>query len=381
MFSRRSIIGAALGAPLLASLPYISSDAVASPDAPGAPSADDMARFIAGMPKAEYHVHLEGTLEAEMKFALARRNGMTLPYADVAAMKRSYIYHDLPSFLAIYYEGNSVLRQEQDFYDLCHAYLTKAAAQNILYAEMFFDPQSHTDRGIAIGVVIAGIARAQADARRTLGIESRLILCFMRDLSAQSAMSTLDAALPFKQHLVGVGLDSDEKGNPPGKFAAVFAKARAAGLKLTMHCDVNQENSLANIRQVIEEIGVDRIDHGGNILQSPELMALAKSRNMSFTVCPTFSGEVKIDGQAVDVVRGMLDNGLNVTINSDDPAYMGSEYLNAVLVRAQARSPLTKPELIRIERNAFHAGWMSDTQRAGFLARLDGFARTSGVAS
>lgn len=188
MLNRRHIIGAALSAPLLTALTSWPSDA--------APA--DMALFIAKMPKAEFHVHLEGTLEAEMKFALAKRNNITLPYADVAAMKQSYIYHDLPSFLAIYYEGNSVLLKGQDFYDLCYAYLAKAASQNVLYAEMFFDPQQHIQRGIPLEIVIGGIARAQAKATRELGIESQLILCFMRDLSAESAMATLDAALPLK---------------------------------------------------------------------------------------------------------------------------------------------------------------------------------------
>jgi adenosine deaminase len=375
MVSRRDVMGAALWAPMLPALASWPARAAA----PGGDGAADMARFIAGLPKAEYHVHLEGTLEAEMKFALAKRNGLTLPYADVAAMKKSYIYHDLPSFLAIYYEGNSVLLKEQDYYDLAFAYLTKAAAQNIVYAEMFFDPQSHTSRGVRIETVIGGIARAQADARRKLGVESQLILCFMRDLSAESAAETLEAALPMKQYLVGVGLDSDEHGNPPGKFAATFARARAAGLKLTMHCDVNQEGSLANIRQVIEEIGVDRIDHGGNILQSPELMALARERKLMFTVCPTFSGMIGTGGRSTDVVRGMLDNGLNVTINSDDPAYMGSEYLTAVMIRAQAQNKLTKAELVRIERNAFNGAWIAPDRRDRFLAKLDAFARSERV--
>lgn len=344
-------------------------------------ASDDMASFIAALPKAEYHVHLEGTLEAEMKFALARRNGIALPYADVAAMKRSYIYHDLPSFLKIYYEGNSVLLKEPDFYDLAHAYLAKAASQNVLYAEMFFDPQQHLRRGIPMATVIGGIARAQADAARDLGIHSRLILCFMRDLSAESAMQALDAALPLRDHLVAVGLDSDEHDNPPEKFAAVFAKAREAGLKVTVHCDVNQEDTLGHLRTALDVLKVDRIDHGGNILQSPELIADARRRNIYFTVCPTFSGQIRdAQGQPIDVVRGMLDNGLAVTINSDDPAYMGSEYLTDVLIRAQKHSGLSKAELIRIERNAFHAGWMPEDERAGYLARLDDFARAEGIA-
>lgn len=378
MFNRRDVIGAALSAPLLHGLSAMPVHG-AEPTSGPVPT-DDMIRFIAAMPKAEFHVHLEGTLEAEMKFALARRNGLTLPFADVAAMKRSYIYHDLPSFLAIYYDGMKVLLTEADFYDLAHAYLARAAAQNILYTEMFFDPQEHLKRGVPMEAVIGGITRARTDAQRQYGIRSQLILCFVRDLTAQSAMAALDAALPMKDQLVGVGLDSDEKDNPPSKFATHFAKARAAGLKITAHCDVNQDKTLDHIRQAIVDLRVDRIDHGGNILQSPELIALAKERNLYFTVCPTFSGEVKADGQVIDVVRGMLDQGLNITISSDDPAYMGSEYLNEVLARAQARSALTKAELVHMERNAFHAAWISEDQRKPLLARLDAFARDEGVA-
>ncbi|RZF64185.1 adenosine deaminase [Sphingomonas populi] len=335
----------------------------------------DITRFIAAMPKAEYHVHLEGTLEAEMKFALAARNGLKLPFADVAAMKRSYIYHDLPSFLAIYYDGMKVLLTEQDFYDLAYAYLAKAASQTVLYTEMFFDPQEHLKRGVPMAAVIGGITRARVDAERALGIQSQLILCFVRDSSAESAMAALDAALPLKQYLVGVGLDSDEKGNPPEKFAAHFAKARAAGLKVTAHCDVDQDDTLAHLRTAIVDLKVDRIDHGGNILQSPELVALAKQRNLYFTVCPTFSGTLRTSTPPVDVLRGMIDAGLNVTVSSDDPAYMGSEYLNTVLVRAQTRSALTRAELIGLERNAFNAAWLPANRKAAYLAKLDAFAR------
>jgi len=336
----------------------------------------NMAAFIAALPKAELHVHLEGTLEAEMKFALARRNGIKLPYADVAAMKKSYVFHDLPSFLAVYYEGKTVLVEEQDFYDLCYAYLTKAASQNVLYAEMFFDPQQHVERGIPLATVIGGLARAQADARRKLGIESQLIMSFMRDLSAESAMSILDMALPFKRYLVGVGLDSDELGNPPDKFSAVFAKAKAAGLNVTVHCDVDQADSHEHIRQAIEDIGVKRIDHGGNVLQQPDLIALARKHDVSFTVCPLYSGWLGRGGpKPADVVRGMLDAGLRVTINSDDPAYMGSNYIQESFVLAQSQSRLTRAELIAISRNAFDAAWISTAQRARFLKRLETIAQ------
>ena len=331
-----------------------------------------LAQFIAGMPKSEYHVHLEGTLEAEMKFALAKRNGLSLPFADVAAMKASYAFHDLPSFLAIYYDGMKVLLTSQDFYDLTYAYLAKAASQNIIYTEMFFDPQEHLKRGISMAAVIKGITRARRNAEAKLGIRSQLILCFVRDLSAESAMAALDAALPFRRHLIGVGLDSDEAGHPPEKFAAHFAKARANGLHVTAHCDVDQTDSLRNLRTVLVDLAVDRIDHGGNIVQSPELVAIARQRGMIFTVCPTFSGTLrKGQPQPRDVVRAMLDAGLKVTISSDDPAYMGSEYINDVLIRAAERSQLTRAELIAITRNGFEAAWLPKADKAAMVARLD----------
>lgn len=367
---RRSLIGGALCA---AALPLLPARAFAAPD--------DMAAFIAAMPKAEYHVHLEGTLEAEMKFALAKRNGVKLPYEDVAAMKRSYVFHDLPTFLKVYYEGMNVLLTEQDFYDLCYAYLAKAHSQNVLYAEMFFDPQQHIDRGVPIAAVIGGITRARADAEAKLGIGSQLILCFMRDLTADNAMAALDAALPYKDRLVGVGLDSDEKDNPPSKFAAHFAKARAAGLKVTAHCDVNQKDTLEHLREALVDIAVDRIDHGGNILQSPELVAIAKAKDMAFTVCPSFSGKVVVDGQPVEVVRGMLDQGLKVSINSDDPAYMGSNYITQSMIEAQMRSKLTKAELVRISRNAFDTAWITPERKAAYQAKLAAFATAQGVAA
>ncbi|MFC3442457.1 adenosine deaminase [Sphingobium rhizovicinum] len=372
--SRRTLVRGMMGAGVAACLPSFPAMAASSGDAA------DMARFIAALPKAEYHVHLEGTLEAEMKFALAKRNGLDLPFADVAAMKASYRYHDLPSFLAIYYDGMQVLRTQQDFYDLAYAYLARAASQNILYAEMFFDPQEHLKRGVPMAAVIGGITRARQDAAAKLGVRSQLILCFVRDLTAQSAMAALDAGLPFRDQLVAVGLDSDEKDNPPTKFAAHFAKARAAGLKVTAHCDLNQKDILDHLRQAIVELQVDRIDHGGNILESPELIAAAKARNLTFTVCPTFSGTVRGEAPPVDVVRGMIDAGLTLTINSDDPAYMGSEYLNDVLVKAQARSALTRKELVMLSRNAFNAGWMDEGYRAACLAKLDAFAKAEGVA-
>ncbi|MGE4305318.1 MAG: adenosine deaminase [Novosphingobium sp.] len=375
MLHRRQLIRTAMAVPLACALPAWAR--AAAPPADG----ESMARFISELPKAEFHVHLEGTLEAEMKFALAQRNGLSLPYATVEEMKRSYIYHDLPSFLKIYYDGMQVLLTEQDFDDLAYGYLSKAASQNVLYAEMFFDPQEHLKRGVPIEAVIGGITRAREDAAKDIGIQSQLILCFMRDLSAESAMEALDAALPYKDKLIGVGLDSDEKGNPPEKFADHFAKARAAGLHVTMHCDVNQEDTLEHIRTALVDLQAERIDHGGNIVQSPELVALARSRNIPFTVCPTFSGKVMEDGRPINALREMLDAGLKVSVNSDDPAYMGSEYITEVLIRAQKDSALTPAELVQIERFAFETAWIPEEQRDGYLANLEAYAQSWGVAA
>jgi adenosine deaminase len=376
MPGRRNLLSAAS---MFAAASLIPKTASAQPSHAACPAVDDgsgIGDFIAAMPKSEHHVHLEGTLEADLKLALARRNKVALPYKDAAALRRSYSFHDLPSFLAIYYEGGLVLIGEQDFYDLCTAYLTRAATQNVLYAEMFFDPQQHTRRGIAFATIIAGFTKAQADAKRNFGIESQLIMCFMRDLSADSAMRTLEQALPFKQHIVGVGLDSDEKNNPPIKFAAVFARARAEGFRLTMHCDINQADTHEHIRQAIEVIGVERIDHGGNIIERSELVSEARRRGIGFTVCPCYGGWLKQPaGGRRNIVRGMLDAGLKVTVNSDDPAYFRSNYVAEAFAIAQGDASLSKHELITIARHGFDIAWIGEAQRRRYLDRLDRFAR------
>lgn len=371
LFDRRTLLRAGLCAPFLPMLGAATAPQAAQVD-------PDTERFIRAMPKAEMHLHLEGTLEAEMKFALARRNGITLPYDNVDALRASYRFHDLPSFLAVYYSGMNVLRTQQDFHDLTYAYLAKAASQNVRHAEMFFDPQEHLKRGIPMGAVIGGITSARRLAARRLGIGSGLILCFVRDAPLDTAAAALDAAMPFRRDLIGVGLDSDEKGHPPADFAALFARARAAGLKVTMHCDLNQENTLEHLRQAIVDLKADRIDHGGNVLQSPELVAIARARGLAFTVCPGSSGRVETGGVPIDVVRGMLDEGLAVTINSDDPAYMGSRYVADAIVDTAPRSRLTRAEMVRVQRNAFNAAWIPDAQRARYLAELDRFARGAG---
>jgi adenosine deaminase len=333
----------------------------------------DLTNFIAGMPKCELHLHLEGTLEPEMKFALAKRNGIALPYKDAAAMRAAYDFHDLPSFLKIYYEGMGVLVHEPDFYDLTFAYLAKAHAQNVRYAEMFFDPQPHTGRGVAFDVIVRGIRRAQMDAERIFGIKSQLIMCFLRDWSAEFAMTTLVQALPYRDWIVGVGLDSDEKNNPPVKFKAVFERARAEGFLLTMHCDVDQHNTTEHIRQVIEDIGVNRIDHGVNVLDSQKLIDEVAKRQLALTICPVSNAFVTNGSKAGEIKR-MLDLGIRATVHSDDPAYFGG-YIAENFACVHKEAGLGKEALVQLSRNAFDATWLPRALKDGYLTELEAYAR------
>jgi adenosine deaminase len=328
-----------------------------------------MSDFIRGLPKAELHVHLEGTLEPELSFELARRNAIALPYGSREELLAAYDFHDLPSFLAIYYRAMSVLQQEQDFFELTWQYLLKARAQNIVYAELFFDPQAHTSRGVSFDTVIRGIHRAQVQASAQLGVETQLILCFLRDQSAQSATQTLEQALPYRDWLVGVGLDSDEKGNPPSKFAEVFAAARARGLRLTMHCDVNQENSLKHIGQVLNDIRVNRIDHGVNSLEDPSLCEQIRERRIGLTVCPV-SNRFVVHSLTAQEIRRMLELGMLATVNSDDPAYFRA-YINENLIALVEEGGLTVAEIVQLVRNSFEVSWIDATRRDAYLARLE----------
>jgi adenosine deaminase len=328
-----------------------------------------MSDFIRGLPKAELHVHLEGTLEPELSFELARRNAIDMPYGSREELLAAYDFHDLPSFLAIYYRAMNVLQHEQDFFELTWQYLLKAREQNIVYAELFFDPQAHTSRGVPFETVIRGIHRAQVQASASLGVDTQLILCFLRDLSAESAMQTFAQALPYRDWLVGVGLDSDEKGNPPSKFAEVFAAARAAGLKLTMHCDVNQENSLKHIGQVLNEIRVNRIDHGVNALEDLSLCEQIRGRRLGLTVCPV-SNRFVVQSLTAQEIRRMLELGMLATVNSDDPAYFRA-YINENLIALFEEGGLTIAEIIQLVRNSFEASWIDAPRRAAYLAQLD----------
>ncbi|MEV5558915.1 adenosine deaminase [Nonomuraea wenchangensis] len=330
-----------------------------------------MKDFIAGLPKCELHLHIEGTLEPELKFELAARNGLGLPYASAEEMRAAYSFDSLPSFLTVYYEGMRVLRTEPDFYDLAMAYLRKAAAQNVRYAEIFFDPQAHTGRGVPFDVVIRGLRRALMDAEAQLGVRAQLIMCFLRDFQAEYAMATLLESLPYKEWIAGVGLDSDEKGNPPAKFAEVYARARAEGYLLTMHCDVDQDDAVEHIRQAIEDIGVDRIDHGVNILEDQRLVELVLARGMGLTCCPISNGFVT-DSMKAEGIRKLMDLGVRVTINSDDPAYFDG-YVQENLIALHKALQLSEQELAGLERNAFEVTWLPRPVKDAYLAEVDAY--------
>jgi adenosine deaminase len=330
-----------------------------------------MKDFIAGLPKCELHLHIEGTLEPELKFELAGRNGIELPYSSVEELRAAYTFDDLPSFLKIYYEGMQVLRTEPDFYDLAMAYLRKAAGQNVRYAEIFFDPQAHTSRGVPFDLVIRGLRRALMDAEAQLGVRAQLIMCFLRDFQAEYAMATLLESLPYKEWIAGVGLDSDEKGNPPAKFAAVYDRARQEGYLLTMHCDVDQDDAVEHIRQAVEDIGVNRIDHGVNILEDQRLVEVVLERGMGLTCCPISNGYVT-DSMKAEGIRKLMDLGVRVTVNSDDPAYFAG-YVQENLEALQDALQLSREELAQLERNAFEITWLPRHVKDAYLAEVDAY--------
>ena len=331
-----------------------------------------MKDFIEKMPKAELHVHLEGTLEPEHIFELAQRNSIELEYDTAEQVIDAYDFHDLPSFLAIYYAAMNVLRTERDFYELAYKYFERAAADNVVYVEPFFDPQAHTSRGVDFETVINGIKQAQADAQKNLGVESNLIMCFLRDMSAESAMEHLEMSLPFKHGIIGVGLDSDEKDNPPAKFSEVFARARTEGYKLTMHCDVNQKDILEHIRECLELIDVDRIDHGVNCLEDEALVNEIVKRGLGLTVCPV-SNRFVVQSLTSSEIRTMLAKGIKATINSDDPAYFRA-YMNDNFIALAEEGNFSKAEIIQLSQNAFDIAWLSEDRRQHYLEQLHRFA-------
>lgn len=334
--------------------------------------------FARAIPKAELHLHLEGTLEPELMLALAQRNGMTLPYPDVQALRQAYAFTDLQSFLDIYYAGASVLRQEQDFFDMAWAYAQRAHADGVWHAEVFFDPQTHTSRGVPIGTVIAGLSRASAAARTTLGLEMPLILCFLRHLSEEEAFATLEDALPYREHFIGIGLDSSERGHPPEKFARVFERCRALGFHLTAHA--GEEGPASYVWQALDLLHVSRIDHGVRCLEDPELVAELVRRRVPLTVCPLSNVKLCVVPElGGHPLRRMLEAGLKVTVNADDPAYFGG-YVGDNWVHTAEALDLDRDALIRLARHSFEACWVSPGQRARYLSRLDEWLRNQAPA-
>jgi len=325
----------------------------------------ELARAI---PKAELHIHIEGSLEPELIFALAQRNGVALPYASVEALRAAYAFTDLQSFLDIYYAGASVLITAQDFHDMAWAYFLRAQADNVVHAELFFDPQTHTARGVPMATVIQGLASACQRAQAELGISSALILCFLRHLSEEDALATLEAALPYREHFIGVGLDSSEWGHPPEKFERVFARCRALGLHVVAHA--GEEGPPEYIWQAIDLLKVQRIDHGVAALQDPLLMAELAHTRLPLTVCPLSNLKLcVVNDLRQHPLKKMLDAGLCVTVNSDDPAYFGG-YMNANWVQTVQALGLGCDDVLTLARNSFEASFITDAQRAGFYAAV-----------
>ncbi|MGD0991760.1 MAG: adenosine deaminase [Gemmatimonadales bacterium] len=330
-----------------------------------------MTDFCAAIPKAELHLHIEGTLEPELMFELAKRNGIRLRFPSVEAVRRAYQFTSLQSFLDIYYEGAKVLLREQDFYDLTWAYLERAHADGVRHAEIFFDPQTHTDRGIAFETVFSGLRRALDDAEHALRMSSRLILCFLRHLTAEAAMETLKAALPFKDGLAAVGLDSSEVGHPPRKFAAVFERARAAGLLAVAHA--GEEGPPEYIWEALDVLQARRIDHGVRCLEDPRLVERLRADRIPLTVCPLSNVKLRVFATMGEHnLKRLLAAGLCVTVNSDDPAYFGG-YIAANYRAAEQGLGLSREDLLTLARNSFRASFLAPPEKHARLAEVDQF--------
>ena len=329
----------------------------------------DLARFIASLPKAELHLHIEGTLEPELAFAIAERNGIALPYSSVDELRAAYRFSNLQEFLDVYYACAGVLVEERDFYDLTWAYLERAHADNVRHAEIFFDPQTHTARGVAFETIVDGICGALDDGRDNLGLTSCLILCFLRHLDETDAFETLAQAMPHRERIVGVGLDSGERGNPPRKFAQVFRRAREAGFVPVAHA--GEEGPAAYVREALDVLEVVRIDHGNRALDDPDLVAELAERQIPLTVCPLSNLELcVVDYMASHPLKRMLDLGLLVTVNSDDPAYFGG-YVNDNYVAVAAALSLGEPQIVELARNSIDASLLDEADKARLTGELE----------
>ena len=328
-----------------------------------------MIELIKKLPKAELHLHIEGSLEPELMFRLAQKNDIQIPYKDIDDVRRAYNFTNLQTFLDIYYAGANVLITQQDFYDLTWAYILKCVEDNVIHTEIFFDPQTHTERGVEFATVINGIKSALADAKAEYGISSCIIMCFLRHLSQDAAFETLEAAMAFKDDIVGVGLDSSELGNPPSKFKEVFQKAKEAGFKVVAHA--GEEADFSYIYEALDVLRSDRIDHGVQAIHSAALMQRLKAEQMPLTVCPNSNIELKVFESYQDHnIKTLLDYGLNVSVNSDDPAYFKG-YINQNFINLVENLPLTEDDIVTLVKNSFRASFIDDDLKRAYLARVD----------
>lgn len=327
--------------------------------------------FIENMPKVELHLHIEGSLEPELMFAMAQRNAIAIPFESVEAVREAYHFSNLQDFLDIYYQGMNVLRTEQDFYDLTMTYLRRVSAQNVMHTEIFFDPQGHTERGISFETVVSGITRALDDGLVDLGITSRLIMCFLRHLSEESAFATLDQAMPHRDRIIGVGLDSSELGHPPEKFARVFAMARERGFKIVAHA--GEEGPPDYVWQALDDLKIDRMDHGNRSLEDPALVQRIVNEGIALTVCPLSNLKLCGVGDMRDhPIKKMLDLGIRATVNSDDPSYFGG-YMNENFIAVADALDLERDHIVMLARNGINACFVSDASRKKMMQRLDAY--------
>lgn len=321
------------------------------------------------LPKAELHMHLEGSLEPELMFSLARRNGVSLPYENEDALRQAYQFNNLQEFLNLYYSGMSVLLTEQDFYDLTWAYLERSHQDNVIHTEVFFDPQAHLERGVAFETQIDGIFRALTDAQEKLGMSFRLIMSFLRHLSEDSAFETLDLALPYLDRIDGIGLDSAEMGHPPEKFERVFKRCRELGLRVTAHA--GEEGPPDYVWQALNQLEIQRIDHGNRALEDAELTALIADKELTLTVCPLSNKRLRVvDDMKHHPFPEMMAKGLKVTINSDDPAYFGG-YVNDNFYALINNLDVSPEQVLQLVKNSITGSWLNDTEKANALGRID----------
>ncbi|WP_125568542.1 adenosine deaminase [Companilactobacillus insicii] len=326
--------------------------------------------FIDGLPKAELHLHLEGTLEPELKLKLAQKNGIDIGQTTIEDVRKSYDYDSLASFLAVYYPGMNVLQTEDDFYELAMEYLKRARQNGVRHVEMFFDPQAHLTRGISFSTFINGYHRACIDAK-SINIDAQLIMCFLRDMPAQFANEVLEMAKPYRDMILGVGLDSDEHHNPPLKFAQPYSIATAQGYHKTMHADIDQVDSIEHIKQALEIIEVERLDHGTNIVENQDLVDWVNQKQLGLTSCPLSNGFVTNDMKGKEVVE-LMKQGVKVSINSDDPAYFGG-YIGDNYEAIAEKYNLTAEQLVIFAKNSFETSWISDFQKETYLKEIDDF--------